>query len=239
MVLSASVSTPNWSGVVAPTNGTDVIQAEWYAPVALAPTNGAQTAESSNWIGQGGVQASGKATSLIQIGTHEIVNKGQVTYGAFWEIVGKQGDASTNGEQTIKNLVVQPGDLISAQITPVQTKKGAKVSDYTMVITDQTQSLLASTAGAKANETFKVTVSNTKHVGLTADFIGIEADTIGKVISALPVLSPVMFTQADVGATAVGNVPGAQINNLNGPNGQSAQVVALANDTFVDAWMSS
>jgi hypothetical protein len=103
-----SDTTDNWAGYVS-TGGTySAVSGSWTAPSVTADsdTSGAD----ASWIGIGGVTSD----DLIQIGTQDIVNNGQVTTAAFYEELPYTSE-------TITDIDVNPGDAVTASITETST----------------------------------------------------------------------------------------------------------------------
>lgn len=92
----------NWSGYSASGGTYTAVAATWKVPTISAnSTVGAD----ATWVGIGGV----RSTDLIQVGTDATVQRNQVTYEAWIELLPRPS-------QTVP-LVVNAGDTISASIT--------------------------------------------------------------------------------------------------------------------------
>jgi len=103
---STSDTTDNWSGYVS-TGGTyTTVSGSWKVPSVVASTD--PVASDATWIGIGG----DTSDDLIQVGTQNVVEDGQVTPGSFYE---QLPDTS----QAVPNLSVSAGDTITASIKEV------------------------------------------------------------------------------------------------------------------------
>lgn len=91
----------NWSGYVASGGSFTAVSGTWTVPNVNAGTTGTD----ATWIGIGGVDS----TDLIQAGTQAIVENGQVSYSAIWEIL-------PDVAQPIP-MSINAGDQISVSIT--------------------------------------------------------------------------------------------------------------------------
>jgi hypothetical protein len=98
-----SDETSNWAGYVA-TGGTyTAISGSWTVPSVSDSTD--DLAADASWIGIGGVSTD----DLIQVGTQNLVQDGQVTNGSFYEEL-------PDSSETIPTVTVSPGDTITASI---------------------------------------------------------------------------------------------------------------------------
>jgi hypothetical protein len=108
LASSVSDTTENWAGYETTSGTFSGVSGSWVVPNATEE-NG--TSADATWVGIGGVTSN----DLIQTGTqNEVSPDGQVTTSAFYELL-------PNTSQTIPNVVVQPGDTISASINEVGT----------------------------------------------------------------------------------------------------------------------
>jgi hypothetical protein len=131
----------NWSGYLAAGGKFTGVRGSWVVPSVAG--NGRNTTMDAAWIGIGGVTNS----DLIQVGTTETVSRsGRTSYNAFYELLPAS-------ETPVPNMVVGPGDAISADIS--QTGAG----DWLITISDTTR-----------NETFTITVPYTSSYS-TAEWI--------------------------------------------------------------------
>jgi hypothetical protein len=103
-----SDTTENWAGYVS-TGGTyTTVSGSWTVPSVVAGAG--PVAADATWIGIGGDTSS----DLIQVGTQNVVEDGQVTPGSFYEQL-------PNTSQAVPNLSVSAGDTITASIKEVAT----------------------------------------------------------------------------------------------------------------------
>jgi len=98
-----SDETSNWAGYVA-TGGTyTAISGSWTVPSVSDSSD--NLAADASWIGIGGVSTD----DLIQVGTQNIVQDGQVSSGSFYEEL-------PDSSETISSITVNPGDTITASV---------------------------------------------------------------------------------------------------------------------------
>ncbi|HEY4160772.1 MAG TPA: G1 family glutamic endopeptidase [Candidatus Saccharimonadales bacterium] len=119
---AAAVSevTRNWAGYISAGAGTySGVSGTWTVPDISAGDSGLSA--DAAWIGIGG----SSSDDLIQIGTENMIQDGQLTTAAFYE---ELPDISRN----ITSVTVNPGDTMSAAIT--QTSPG----EWTVAIKDLT-----------------------------------------------------------------------------------------------------
>jgi hypothetical protein len=103
-----SDTTENWAGYVSTGGAYTTVSGSWTVPSVVAGTD--PVAADATWIGIGGDTSS----DLIQVGTQNVVEDGQVTPGSFYEQL-------PNTSQTVPNLSVSAGDTITASIKEVAT----------------------------------------------------------------------------------------------------------------------
>ena len=103
---SISDTTENWAGYVSTGGSYTTISGSWKVPSVVASTD--PVAADATWIGIGG----DTSDDLIQVGTQNAVEDGQVTPGSFYEQL-------PNTSQPIPNLTVSAGDTITASIKEV------------------------------------------------------------------------------------------------------------------------
>jgi hypothetical protein len=108
---STSNITTNWAGYVSKGGTYTSISGSWVVPSVDAEASDSIAADAT-WIGIGGVTSS----DLIQIGTQDVVENGQVDSGSFYE---ELPDSSS----TISDINVAAGDSITASIKEVSTNE--------------------------------------------------------------------------------------------------------------------
>lgn len=96
-------ATSNWAGYVATGSTYTGISGSWTVPSVSSSDD--ETSADASWIGIGGVSTE----DLIQVGTQNIVEDGQVSTGSFYEEL-------PNSSETISSINVNPGDTIAASI---------------------------------------------------------------------------------------------------------------------------
>ncbi|HUB92950.1 MAG TPA: G1 family glutamic endopeptidase [Verrucomicrobiae bacterium] len=154
--------TENWAGYVS-TGGTyTAISGSWNVPSVATGTN--SEAADATWIGIGG----DTSDDLIQIGTQNDVEDGQVTTGTFYE---RLPDAS----ETIASVNVSAGDAVTASIKQVDP------DEWSVSITDTTN-----------GESFSNTVAYNS-TNSSAEWIE-EAPSDGNAIVPLDEFGSVAFT---------------------------------------------
>jgi hypothetical protein len=116
--LNAMEVSSNWAGYVAtgfgstattasPTTQYSSVTATWKQPKLTCPATSTTTAASAIWVGLGGYST--RSTALEQTGTSADCTNGKATYYAWYELVP---DPSI----TVKNLRINPGDIITASV---------------------------------------------------------------------------------------------------------------------------
>lgn len=105
---SASNTTMNWAGYVSKGGTYTAISGSWQIPSVTVGSDSA--ASDATWIGIGGDTSS----DLIQVGTENIVEDGQVASSTFFEEL-------PNSSENIPTVTVSAGDKVSASITEVAT----------------------------------------------------------------------------------------------------------------------
>lgn len=93
----------NWSGYVATSGSYTTVSGKWTVPQATDET--ADLAADVTWVGIGGVSGS----DLIQAGTHNFIQNGTSTYGAWYELLP--------ASLVEVPLAVHPGDVMAVSIT--------------------------------------------------------------------------------------------------------------------------
>jgi hypothetical protein len=179
----------NWSGYDEGFLSTDKtfssISADWVVPTATQHAAG-QAEDSATWIGIGGgcVETSCTVTdeTLIQAGTEQdVAADGTASYSAWWELVPVPSVSAS--------IPVSPGDHIHCSISAIVPG----VWDI---------SLQDLTNGQSFSETLPYPSSE-----LTAEWIEetpLEVGTSGSGLAALPDLSTVSFTNAEVDGAPAG-----------------------------------
>ncbi len=124
MVGSAS----NWSGYAIAGSTYNQFSGQWTVPAVKSST---RNTYSSSWIGIDGFNDS----DLIQTGTEQDYVNGHAQYDAWWEILPA-------AETVITNMVVKPGDHMSANI---QNEGGGQ---WKITLTDVTENESFSTTQA-------------------------------------------------------------------------------------------
>ena len=104
----------NWAGYIRPGHSFSSASGTWTVPTLKTTYDG----YSSTWVGIDG--ASGNDRYLIQTGTEADVSSGRRTYRAWWEIITPTDIAP---ETLFGNLVIHPGDSISASVAKLATGK--------------------------------------------------------------------------------------------------------------------
>ena len=206
---STSVNTnqsSNWSGYnigadypQVPTGTTFTsVSGQWTVPTATQHTAGHAEA-SASWVGIGGGCVDDACTvtdnTLIQAGTEQDVSAtGQVSYGAWWEIIPEP--------QTSVSLAVSPGNKISVAIS--QTSTG----QWSIVIKNLT-----------THKSFSTTTPYSSSMD-TVEWIEetpLEIGTQGSGVAAMPNLTTVHFTKSTYNGANPGfqTVDEMQLNNNN------------------------
>jgi hypothetical protein len=103
---SASNTTMNWAGYVSKGGTYTAISGSWRIPNVTVGSD--PVASDAAWIGIGGDSSS----DLIQVGTENIVENGQVASSTFYEQLPQ-------GSETIPTVTVSAGDKVSASIKEV------------------------------------------------------------------------------------------------------------------------
>jgi hypothetical protein len=193
----------NWSGYDEGVLTTDKtyssISGDWVVPTATQHTAG-QAENSATWIGIGGgcLDTSCTATdeTLIQAGTEQdVAANGTASYSAWWELVPVPSVSAS--------ITVSPGDHIHCAISSIVPG----VWDIT---------LQDVTNGQSFSETLPYPSTET-----TAEWIEetpLEVGTSGSGLAALPNLSTVGFTGADVNGAPAGltSADAIQLTDANG-----------------------
>lgn len=114
-----SDTTTNWAGYVSTGESYSAVSGSWKVPT-VTPADDSLSADAT-WIGIGG----DTSNDLIQIGTQNMVESGQVTTGTFYE---RLPDTS----ETVPGVNVNAGDAITASINEVAS------GEWTISISDLT-----------------------------------------------------------------------------------------------------
>lgn len=203
------LNTPNWSGFVAAgdvnnpvPNSVTMVSGAWVVPAVLGPASGSYA--SSTWIG---IDGFGNST-VEQLGTEQDVINGVPYYRAWWEMFSS---GALQPEQPIANMVIMPGDSISALVQ--YETSGVHAGQFLLEIVDKSRS----------NDSF-ITYQSSQGTQdpfaerSTAEWIMEAPTTVGGGVDALPVFSPVVFTNAQ-----------ATINGITGAIGDPAWSAAPLN----------
>lgn len=113
----------NWAGYVRTGQSFTKASGTWTVPTLKTTYDG----YSSTWVGIDGATPSDRY--LIQTGTEADVSGGRRTYRAWWEVITPTDVAP---EVVFPNLVINPGDSVSASVYRVSTGR------WTMRINDNT-----------------------------------------------------------------------------------------------------
>lgn len=116
---SVSDTTSNWAGYVSSGGTYTAITGSWKVPNVSSDTS--SVSADATWIGIGG----NTSNDLIQVGTQNEVDSGQVTPGSFYEQL-------PNASQTVPGVNVQAGDTITASIKEIAS------GEWNISITDLT-----------------------------------------------------------------------------------------------------
>jgi hypothetical protein len=194
--------TTNWSGYVS-TGGTYTgVSGNWVVPGVAADNSNAMAADAT-WIGIGGQNSS----DLIQIGTQNMVENGQVSSGAFYE--GLPG-----ASETVPGVNVSAGDKISASITEVSG------GQWAVSISDETN-------GQSFNDTVSYDSSHT-----SAEWIE-EAPSVSSGVVPLDYFGTVNFsngTATENGSSVSVSESGAQSIDMASDSGQLLTSTSSANN---------
>jgi hypothetical protein len=105
---AVDTATTNWAGYVS-TGGTyTAVSGTWTIPTVTADDN--SVSADATWIGIGGITS----TDLIQVGTQNLLQNGQITSSTFYE---QLPDTSEN----IPTITVSPGDTVTASISEISS----------------------------------------------------------------------------------------------------------------------
>lgn len=169
-------SASNWSGYAISGGTYNQISGQWVVP-AVKSSRG--STYSSSWVGIDGFNNS----DLIQTGTEQDYVNGHAQYDAWWEILPA-------AETVIPNMVVKPGDTMSANI------QNEGNGQWKITLTDVTE-----------NESFSTTQAYSGP-GTSAEWIQ-EAPEVGGRVATLANYGQTTF---DPGTVNNGN-PGLTVND--------------------------
>lgn len=196
----ADSQSDNWSGYNLGYLSTHTmytsISGTWTVPTASQHTSG-QAENSATWVGIGGGCLNTSCTetdnTLIQAGTEQdVAANGTTSYGAWYELIPET--------ETAEPITVNPGDTIRCSITETSTGK------WNIALKDLTDG-----QGFNVSTTYPSSELTAEWIEETPVVVG----TGGTGVAALPNLTNVHFSAAEVNGKAAELVPAEAIQLIN------------------------
>jgi len=122
---AAQTTSANWAGYIASGGSYTSVSGSW---TVGNPSDTEMSSADATWVGIGGVSSN----DLIQVGTQNVVEDGQVQTSAFYELL-------PYSSVPISSINVSPGDSISASVTETSP------DEWNVSITDNTSGSTFST----------------------------------------------------------------------------------------------
>ncbi|MEV6610642.1 G1 family glutamic endopeptidase [Kutzneria sp. NPDC051319] len=201
-----AISNGLYAGYIAYSGHYTAVSAAWTEPTVSCAAG--ERSSATFWIGLDGYGTS----DLEQIGTAVDCYSGPPAYSAWYEWFPAAGVGIPN--------TVRPGDRMSSSIT-------ANGSDFTMTLTDSTQSW---------SRSFTNTISG---VPLSSAEVVVEPPTVGTGPLPLANFSSVTFSSASVNGAPLGNSTNGKTEiDINGSGPKTSTTSLSGGNQFTTRWLT-